>query len=129
MRVTNWYWLDVDALDQCTCLINIALANNEKLPCAAFKIRNINRLLQNLGTGACICAPMCTPIRLIIYFFVLAVSCLPQSFDERMPSFLSHYWIPVLWWAYHATVAVMLKVFFFLSVWSCANTYSVISYN
>jgi len=56
---------------------------------------------------------MCTPIRLIIYFFVLAVSCLPQSFDERMPSFLSHYWIPVLWWAYHATVGVMLKVFFF----------------
>jgi len=35
-----------------------------------------------------------------------------------MPSFLSlsHYWISVLWWVYDATVAVMLKMFFLLSV-------------
>jgi len=51
-------------------------------------------------------------------------SCLPQSFHVRMPSFLPHSWIPVLWWMYEASFGV----FFLLSAWSCANTYSVISY-
>jgi len=62
---------------------------------------------------------MRTPIRLIFYFLlILTVSCLLQSFDVRMPSFLSHYWIPVLWWVYDidATIEVMLKIFFLLSV-------------
>jgi len=49
------------------------------------------------GTVACICAPMCTPIRLYFYFLLLStVSCLPQSFDVRMPSFLPHYWDPCI---------------------------------
>ena len=67
-----------------------------------------------MGTVACICAPMCcTPIRLIFYFLLLStVSCSPQSFDVRMPSFLSHYWIPVLWRVHVATVGVMIKMFF-----------------
>ena len=103
-----WRWptdIVVYALDQCrpTSLINIFLHNNK----------------------------MCTLIRCILYFLLLLrVNCLPQSFDGRMPSFLSlsHYWISVLWWVYDATVAVMLKMFFLLSVWSCANTYSVMSY-
>jgi len=55
------------------------------------------------------------PVRLIFYFLLLlTVSCLPQSFDVRMPSFLSHYSIPVLWWVHDATVGVMLKMLFFL---------------
>ena len=28
--------------------------------------------------------------------FFFSVSCLPQSYDVRMPSFFSHYWIPSL---------------------------------
>jgi len=32
------------------------------------------------------------------FFLLLSVSFLSQSYDVRMPSFLSHYWIPVLWW-------------------------------
>jgi len=120
----------VDALYQCTRLISIVLHNNEKLPCAAFKIGKINKLLQNLRKWfgcrshdervskhlkpwseqfACIRAPMCTPIKTL--FFILSVSCLPQTFDARMLSFLSHYWIPVLWWVYDATVLVLLKCF------------------
>jgi len=64
------------------------------------------------------CVPMFTPITLIFYFLLLlTVSCLPQSFDVRMPSFLSHYWIPVLWWVYDATVGAMLKMFSFF--YSC----------
>jgi len=54
----------------------------------------------------------------LAYFLLLLTnSCLPQSFDVRMPSFLSHYWIPVLWWMYDidATIGVML-IFFLLSV-------------
>jgi len=89
MTVTNQYSLVVDALDQCTCLINIVFAQQEKFACAATKIRNINWLLQHLGslyklrcqshdkrqcrafetligTVACICASMCTPIRLFL---------------------------------------------------------------
>jgi len=54
------------------------------------------------------CAP---PFDLSFTFVFLSVSCLPQSFDVRMPSFLSHYWIPVLWWVYDATVGVLLKCF------------------
>jgi len=54
---------------------------------------------------------MCTPIRLFYFLLLLTVSCLPQSFNVRMPSFLSHYWVPVLWWVYDATVGVMLNVF------------------
>jgi len=46
------------------------------------------------------------------FLFLLTVSCLSQSFDVRMPSFLSHYWIPVLWWVYDVAVAVMLNFFF-----------------
>jgi len=60
---------------------------------------------------------MCTHIRLIFYFLLhLTVSCLPQSFDARMPSFLSRYWIPALWWVSDndATIGVMLKCFFSL---------------
>jgi len=69
-----------------------------------------------IGTVACIYAPICTLIRLIFYFFLLlTVSCLPRSFDVRMPSFLSHYWILILWWMYDATVKVMIKMLFFFS--------------
>jgi len=59
------------------------------------------------------CAPMYTPIRLIFCFLLLLTVSCPQSFDVRMLSLLSHYWIPVLWWVNDATVAVMLKIFFF----------------
>jgi len=52
------------------------------------------------------------PLRLIFYFLLLlTVTCLPQSFDVRMLSFLSHYSIPVLWWVYDATVEVILNFF------------------
>jgi len=40
-----------------------------------------------------------------------SVSSLPQSFDVRMPSFLSHYWIPAWWSVNDATVEVLLKCF------------------
>jgi len=66
-----------------------------------------------IGTFACICAPMYTPIRLIVHFLLLStVSCLPKNFDVRMPYFSSHYSIPVLWWVCDAAVEVMLKKFF-----------------
>jgi len=54
----------------------------------------------------------------LYFLLLLTVSCLPQSFDVRMHSFLSHYWIPVLWWLYDidATIGVTLKMFFPLSV-------------
>ena len=56
----------------------------------------------------------CAPLSDSFYFLLLlTVSCLPHRFDERMPSFLSHYWIPVLLWVYDATVGLMLKMFFF----------------
>jgi len=111
------------------------LHNNEKLRCSALKIRILNWRLQNLGNlfrcrfhDKCVvkhlefwlkqlhvsvrqCA-VWTPTRLIFSFLLLTVSCLPQSFDVRMPSLLSHYSIPVLWLVYDATVGVMLKFFF-----------------
>jgi len=42
----------------------------------------------------------------------------------------SHYCIHVIWWVYDidATIGVMLNMLFFLlCVWSCENTYSVMS--
>jgi len=39
------------------------------------------------------CAPQSD---LSFTFFFFSISCLPQTFDVREPSFLSHYWIPVL---------------------------------
>jgi len=110
----------------------LSLHNNEKIPCTALKFRNINWLLQNIGNSfrcrshdKCVqkylnlewnsCMYLCAnvhPIRLIFYFLVLlTVSCSPQSFNVRIPSFLSHYWIPVLCWVYDTTVGVMLKFF------------------
>ena len=38
------------------------------------------------------------PFDLFFILFFFSVSCLPQSFDIRMPSFFSHYRIPALWW-------------------------------
>ena len=58
---------------------------------------------------------LCTPIRLIFCFLLLLTASCPQSFDVRMLSLLSHYWIPVLWWVNDATVAVMLNFFFSLN--------------
>jgi len=41
--------------------------------------------------------PLCANVHPHLTFtFFLLVSCLPQSFDVKMPSFFSHYWIPVL---------------------------------
>jgi len=32
-----------------------------------------------------------------------------SKFDVRMPSFISHYWIPASWWVNDATVGALLK--------------------
>jgi len=39
-----------------------------------------------------------------------SVSCLPQSFDYTMPSFLSHYWVN------DVTIGALLKWFALISV-------------
>ena len=44
-------------------------------------------------------------------FAYLSFSCSGQSFDVRIPSFLSHSWIPATWWVNNAAVGVLLKVF------------------
>jgi len=61
----------------------------------------------------------CTPP--LDFFF--SVSCLPQSFDVRMHSFLSHYWIPVLWWVNDFTVGALLKCFAPISVVACKHLF------
>jgi len=60
-----------------------------------------------------VCMPLNANVDLwfIFYFLIFSVSCLPQSFDVRMPSFISHYWIPPLWWVNDATVGALLKCF------------------
>jgi len=59
------------------------------------------------------CAP---PSELSFTFLFFSVSCLPRSVDVRMPSFLSHHWIPVLWWVNDVTVEALLKCFAPISV-------------
>jgi len=79
--------------------------------CKAFESLGILQIEQ-LHVSVRQCAP---PSDSLFYFLLLlTVSCLglPQSFDVRMPSFLSHYWILVLWWVYDVIVGVMLKIFF-----------------
>jgi len=56
-------------------------------------------------------------------FFFSVYSCLLQSVMLEMPSFLSHYWIPVLWWVNDATVGALSKCFTHISVGR--DTYSV----
>jgi len=64
-----------------------------------------------------VCIPLSNNVHahlLIFHFFF--VSCLPQSSYVRMSSFLSHYWIPALWWVNDATVGVLLKCFAPISI-------------
>jgi len=56
------------------------------------------------------------PFDLSFTFFLYSVSCSPQSFDVKMPSFLSHYRISALWWVNDATAGALLKYFAPISV-------------
>ena len=98
----------------------------QNLLCAALKFRKINCLLQNSGkliacfkiqekclgfdlminalqsnslhayvTFVCQCASLSDSSFTSLF---LLVGCLPQRFDVRMLSFLSHQWIPELLW-------------------------------
>jgi len=84
--------------------------------CKAFETR-----VEQLHVSRRQCSP---PSDSFFYFLLLlTVSFLPQSFDERTPSFLSHYWIPVLWWVYDATVGVMLNIFSPVRVIMCKHLF------
>ena len=69
-------------------------------------------------------------------FTYLSFSCLVQSFDVRMPLFLSHSWIPAFWWVNNTAVGGTVKgvlcwalsLFSSYQCWSCANTDSVMRY-
>ena len=47
-----------------------------------------------------------------IWLFSLGKAWLSLKTLPEQHSFLSHYWIPVIWWVYDATAGVMLKMFF-----------------
>jgi len=80
-----------------------------------------------LGT---VCMPVCACVHshLNLFFFFFSVSCLPQSFDVRMSSLHSQYWIPcvmigvwcyswVLWKCFAPASVVVCKHLFCDVLW------------